>query len=284
MRKSIYKICLITCTVLFGCSTLNRLTQEVYMPLQAEMSAPELYRLTYEQANFLLNIRMKNANATTVKLTGYEYEISLPDTVFICRSFHIARQISPESVYDIKLPFQILHKSLGQKVNANKAEFKIKIVLKFSAGFKGLAQEVQLEQFGVLPLPCLPELSVESLHLNSIQVSDAEMTMFVKFVNPNIFDFTLTRFYYTLSIEKNVWKRYDFHYPILLKSESERMLRLPMKVDFFEKGFEVFRLLNEERPYHYGFEGGIVVSPELLQMQSTSFRFMKEGVIKPVGL
>ncbi len=268
-----------------SCSSVKELVRENFKKPQVNFAGAKLDRLSFEEIGLRFDINVANPNPIGVKLTGFDFDFLLNERSFVQGANDTGveipangRQIVPVLV---SMKFDDVYQTFAGLRNQDSTSYKINAGVSFDLPFLG-PQRIPVSQSGSVPLIKIPKIGVESLRLERLNFTGAELNLRVRINNPNPFSFLLNQLNYRLEINGAEWLEgaSDLSQPVNAKGES--ILTLPMALNFLQIGSSAAQLLRGNAAVNYRFHGSADLSSSLPVFGAANLPFDQTGEIRIV--
>jgi LEA14-like dessication related protein len=240
-------------------------------------------RLDFERVNMAFGIKVDNPNPVGIQLAGLDYELKLGGNSFASGQQNKQMQLSASGSSRFELPLSIAFKEIYQGLNNLKGKDEVPYELT-----TGLMIDVPLlgrirypvKTQGILPLPRLPTISVQTLSLDKLNFSGATLTLNLAVDNPNAFSIALDKLNYDLKVNGKRWASGDMQSLGAISSQQKNMIRLPVSLNFIELGSGLYGLLNSGDNLNYSLSGKLDASSDHPLIGNFAMPFDNNGLVK----
>lgn len=277
-------ICLALSTIfLCSCSMFGGIAAKAMKKPEAEFTKGILTGLSFDTADFLFDLKIKNPNHLGLKLVGLSYEFSLNKNTFLTGKQNKNLEIKAGSESIIQLPISLnyvkLYKTFKSLINEDKSKYQIKCVISFDVPILG-AVSIPLSMKGDFPLPKFPIVALVGLKLKKLTLAGAEVQLDIKLKNPNAFSMMLKRFHYQFDVNGLNWVSARIEEATTLRKKGESVIEIPIKLNFRKVGQSVSRIFIEDKGLNYRLKTRLDLAIKLPLMKQVSIPFESSGSIK----
>jgi LEA14-like dessication related protein len=280
-------ICLILSAVfLSSCSAFHSLLGEVKIRKpQVEFAAGRLSRLSFDGADFLFDLKIRNPNSLGLKLAGFDYDFLINGASFIKgkQEKELAIEAQGESIVQLPLSlgFADLYRTFQSLRDQDISTYRLNCGFSFDVPVLGVVN-VPVSKEGEFPLLKLPKVNLGALKLDNLTLSGADLKLSIRLSNPNAFSMILDRFHYQLEINRQNWVSGDTGDKIQIEEKGESLIEIPISLDFFQMGRSVYQALTGDESLNYQFGGEFDLTTSVPLLGQVSLPFDRSGRIELV--
>ncbi len=249
-----------------SCTTLGELGRSVINEPSVSYKSMKFNEMNFDQVGLLFDFEISNPNAIGIKATGFDYSFAIDGNEFLtgrnANGFEIAgRSTSPMQI-PVSLGFNEILKTGSSIIRNDSISYTIQSSIQFDVPVLGIVN-VPVESSGQLPVPRLPTVSVEGFSIKNISISGAELLLRLKWFNPNSFGITLGNLNYNLDVQGNRWASATVANRSTLASKDEKIIEIPIRLDFVSLGSGVYRMLTGGGAMPYSVSGNAKLDVDL---------------------
>jgi Late embryogenesis abundant protein len=195
-------------------------------------------------------LEIANSARSTYVLTEYDYRVVVEGTDYFALKTGLESPIPVEknTATHISLPVKITYPDLLERVplvaGLPKAACYVTGLLIF-ADSRGKQEKIPFAFSGDFPIFRDLEVEVKPLAVKTLTIGGTEFTLSFSFRNRNSFELTLKRLAYKFEAEGRTLAEGTIPGEKKIESQGEATFSLPLMLDFFEVGREVFDILNK---------------------------------------
>lgn len=280
-------ICLILGAMLLcSCSAFRGLLGGVGIERpQVDFTAGRLTTLSFDAADFLFDLRIRNPNPLGVKLAGFDYDFLIDGNSFLKGKQEREVEIEAKGESTVQLPLSLRFVDLYQTFKGLRDQdistYQLNCGFSFDLPVLGVVN-VPVSKEGNFPLLKLPKVDLDALKLKSLSLSGAELQLMVRLSNPNALSMMLERFQYHLEINGMRWISGDLKENIQVTSKSESHIEIPISLDLLQMGRSVYQILTGGESLRYQFGGELDLTTSIALLSNVSLPFDRSGSIKVI--
>ncbi len=206
-------------------------------------------------------VNITNPSSRDYFLSGYEYRFIVNQTDYLQLQTGLEEGIKVERrgetlvAFPVKITYENLFRIIPAMKNESHAICNLVGWARFSDGRRERGK-VALAFTGEFPIFWKPELEFVQLRINALTIGGAEINFQLKFKNKNSFELMVDRISYTLSAAGYEIDKGTIPGDKNIDEQGEKLFSLPILLDFFEVGKEVYNVLN--KPSTQGHFKGVV--------------------------
>ena len=278
-------ICSVLVTILLSaCSTFFGLLDEAKPKRpQVEFAGARLSGLSFDTADFLFDLKIRNPNPLGLKMAGFDYDFLINGTSFIKGDQKEELEIEPQGESTIHLPlslgFMDLYQTFQNLRNQDVSTYQLKCGFSFDVPILGLVN-IPVSKSGEFPLLKLPEVSLGALKLESLNLSGAKLQLRVGVNNPNAFSMVLDRLQYHLEVNDLNWISGDMEKHMQVAEKGESFIEIPIFLNFLQIGRSAYQVLTGDKNLGYQFAGKIDLATSIPLLGQVNLPFDRSGQVK----
>ena len=267
---------------LFGCATVQEMAEKTFEKPKLSVEGARVQKLSFEDVTMLFDIRIENPNIFGLSLAGLTYDFKLNDNLFFKGEENTGISIPAQDVSVVQLPltfrYDNVYKTIRGLDKSDKTRYGIDLELAFDIPVIGF-RPFSLSHYGEFPLPKLPSLTVDSIKLEKLTVSQADLSLNLKVKNPNVFAFAVNKMNYNLVVSEQEWLNGFSEVATNVAAKQESIISFPISLKFLQIGRTVFTLLNSGKELDYQLKGGFKIAPALSLIPEIELPFDESGKI-----
>ncbi len=199
---------------------------------------------------FVFHVNIANSSSKDYFLSGYEYRFIVNQTDYLQLQTELEEGIRIEARGEtlVAFPVKITYENLFRTIPEMKNELHVMCNLVGWARFSDVRRErgkLALAFTGDFPIFWKPELQLVRLQVNTLTIGGADIEFAVKFQNKNRFDLMVDRISYTLTLAGYKIEKGTIAGDKNIDKQGEKLFSLPLLLDFFDIGKEVYNVLNK---------------------------------------
>jgi len=277
----IFIICLIAITIfLSACSVFQGFVSENVKEPKVDFVGAKLSGLSLDAVDLLFDLKIENPNRVGVKLAGLDYDLFLDGNSFVKGNQDKGIEIPSAGAETIQLPvslrFSDIYKTFENLKDQGASNYQIKCGFSFDVPVLGVVR-VPVSKSGEFPLIKLPKLSLDSLKLDRLTLTGADLKLGLKLNNPNVFSMVLGGLNYQFKLNKQDIISGLSNNSTQIKGKGDSMIEIPISLDFFKVGKSVYQILNGNKNLDYGLDGKLDLTTSLPLLGQVSLPFNLSG-------
>ena len=233
---------LVTHIVLMGKASVEK-------DLAISLSESQIQDLSLQGLSLVFYVKIANSSSKDYYLSGYEYRFVVNQTDYIQLKTGLEEnKIKIDALKDnfISFPIKITYVHLFQVVkgleNQDKVSCYLTGIMNFSDGQKEKGK-LPFAFSGEFPLFKPPDIAILKLKINNMTIGGADLNVDVKLTNNNGFELMVDKITYKLQLQTKPIGQGEIKGDKNIKSHQSRTFGLPLLLNFFEVGKEVYDIL-----------------------------------------
>jgi len=246
MKRKFYLfiILLVINTAFLGAGSIQK-------DLTIALSEKQIQNLSLQGLALVFYVKIANSSSNNYYLSGYDYRFVVNQTGYIQLKTSLGEnKIRVDALKDtlIFFPVKITYQHLFQVVNGlegkEKASCYLTGVMNFSDGKKEKGK-LPFAFSGEFPLFKTPAIEIVKLQINSLTIGGADLNVDIKLTNNNGFKLLVNRIIYKLQLQAKPIGEGEIKENKNLKNRQSRTFSLPLLLNFFEVGKDVYNILRQ---------------------------------------
>jgi LEA14-like dessication related protein len=265
------------------CADLMKVIQKgsVQNP-DVRISKTKLTGLSFDQADLVFDIEIKNPNPIGISLAGFDYDLLLNNHSFLSGEQNKQLEIKANDIALIQIPLSLLYDSIFKTYQSLKSEDKIKYSLKTGLSFDlpvlGKVR-IPVSTSGDIPTLKLPTISLNSIDLKKLTFTGAEFDLAIGINNPNSWGIIINSLQYGLTINQSKWAIGNLSKEMDIHGNKESELHIPFSLNFLQIGSSLYQELSSAKSLNYQFDGEANLSSSLEMLGQFKLPFDLTGKI-----
>ena len=266
---------------IYSCATLNTILNQMNVQKPTvEITNAQISDLSFDDLNLLFDIQIKNPNTVGINLAGFDYELLINENSFISGNQPDQLQIAANNQNTVQLPVKLkfldIYNTFVDLKNNNNSKYQIKCGLNFNLPVLGETR-IPISKSGDIPLLKLPKISFNSVKLDNINFSGANLMLEVKFKNPNAFSMLIEQMNYNFQVNGNNWLSGKANQKTSTSQNGESIIQIPVSLDFLQMGSSLFQLVSGGKNLNYNFKGNLDIKNSHPLLQNLTLPFDQTG-------
>lgn len=276
-----YLLPLLIIIIMGGCQTLGDIINSIQKP-SLSVEDVRISSFNFQEMQLVYDVKVINPNVVSLQMLDYEYSLDINEQSFVKGTQSKGIQIGANDTSIVEIPMTIGFSDLFDTIKGISEKDESTYGFLSTMGFElpGLGRtEVPISKDGTLPIIKTPSLSVESLKVESISPTNADLQLSLQFDNPNGFDFRIDRFAYDLEVDRSEWASGNALENLTIEKNGATQLQIPLSVSITSIGLSAYQILRGSASPDYTLSGtfGFTMFHELLG--STEFNFERSGQV-----
>lgn len=275
---------LLAAAIIFvNCASVQQLMQ-MQRP-GVEVDRVRISGLSFENIDLLFDLKVNNPNSIKISLAAFDYDFLLSGNSFVNgrQDKGLNIEANGESIVQIpiSLKFADIFQTYQNLKNNDSTDYELKAGFAFDIPVLGDVR-VPVIQRGMLPMVKLPNFSIQSLKLDQLTFSGADLTLRVAVDNPNAFALNLKKMDYQFAVNGKSWISGVSQYVKQVNQKGTGMIDIPISLSFAEVGKSVYQMLTGSSQLNYDFSGNFDVSTSIAQFGTVKLPVQKTGAVSPI--
>jgi LEA14-like dessication related protein len=266
--------------LLGGCASLAQLL--VVERPTASVDAIRITGLSFDGIELTADLTIDNPNPVGISLSELSYQLDIEQAPVLSGTTPDGLVIESFGQSQISVPLAVGFDEIRSVVeiasNQSELAYLFTTVLTFELPVIGEVA-VPLQGEGMLPVIRLPRLTVSSLELDSIGLTQANLRLSLEVENPNAFPLGLEQLQYAFSVQDQLWLDGGTERSVSIGQFGAEEIDLVFSLSFLSFGRSVRDLLLGDNAIRYEFDGAITVDPGLPLLTSTTIPYQLRGSI-----
>jgi len=123
----------------------------------------------------------------------------------------------------------------------------------------------------------LPKISFNSVKLDNINFSGANLMLEVKFKNPNAFSMLIDQMNYNFQVNGKNWLSGKANQQAKTNQNGESIIQIPVSLNFLQMGSSLFQVISGGKNLNYNFTGNLDIQNSHPLLQNLSLPFDQTG-------
>ena len=267
-----------------GCASVEEFIKKNIQLPKVKFSGAKISGLSFEAVDLLFELEITNPNPAGIHLVELDYEFLLNNNSFLKGKQEHGLEINARSTDIVQIPLSLnfvdVYNTFQGLINQDSTTYEISAGLSFNIQILGAPQQISIRKRGTLPLLKPPKISLASLKLHNLNLTGADLSLNVKLINPNAFEFIVKRMEYDFEINGSQWLSGNSQKNLQISAKDESLLNFPISLNFFQIGRSVVQLLKNNQPLEYRFTGGMDLDSSLPFLGAVHLPFDRSGEIR----
>ena len=264
----------------FHCDTVQQLAKIQKPTLSVERV--KITSLNFESIGLTFDLKVFNPNKLAVTLAGFDYDFLLNDASFLKGSRDTVQTIKAKGESILQIPIRLGFRDLYRTFQGLKAQdstaYKLNCGLSFNLPILGKTR-IPVSKTGFLPLPKLLKIKVQSLKLNKLGFTGADLLLNLQLDNPNAFRVFLNKLNYHFTVDGQSWVSVLLNQQQEVGAKGKNILSIPISLNFLKMGKTALQLLQGNKSLDYKLGGDMNIRTSLPMFDEVNIPVQKSGKI-----
>ena len=267
-------------SALGGCETMSNLLKDMDKP-SASISGVSFQDISLNDITMLFDVDVRNPYDVPLPLVNVSYGLASKGSKFVEGQADVQGTVPARGKKTIQLPAKISFASLLGAVSGVKMgsvlPYRAEMGLSVDAPAVGRLT-LPITKEGELPVPAVPDVSLESVEWKSLTLQNAEAALKLKVVNTNNFPLDLSKLAYSLSLGDTPIAQASLSKAAKFSKGGSGTLEIPISLKPSNLGLAAFNMLTGNNA-SYSLSGNMDVGTPFGSM---NMPFAKNGSTKMV--
>ncbi len=245
-----------------GCSELDNLLKNP----EAKIESIEIINIDFTSLTLQVNVEISNPNPVGITLDAYDYGLSIQGNEWLS-----GRQEKPVSLKAggksiIPIPVEITYQELLSTIESfpgsESVPVGIRMGLEIAFPYMG-GIRLEVSGKGDIPILKIPLIQPNSINVDRVTLSGAEITLSFNIVNPNSSALIVNTAEGQVIVSDNEWGSISTNGAVKVPPRSSRNINLKMNIDFAEVGRSAWNLLTGNGHADIRIEGDMDISMDM---------------------
>lgn len=252
-RRAVFGLIGLAATALLGgCAAVKDYVKEP----QVDLRDVRVTAMSLADATVAFDLDVTNPNPMGVSMKGLSYQLQLENETLFRGSLEERLRIGANETSRLSLPFTLSYKDVMGSVQALRGNKEIKYRISGDANFGLIA--VPYEHTGTLPVPSLPQVSLQSLNVKNLSFTGADLELGLKVKNANNFPIRFNGLDYQLKLGGASVMKGQSRQAFSVDRNQAGTLRLPISLDYGRVA-ELAQALRQGSSLPVAFSGNVKV-------------------------
>jgi len=277
---------LIPCALLLlvSCAEVKELAKitDIKEP-SISLAGTQLTALTFDGAEFMLDLNVGNPNPVPIKLAGFDYALNIDGKTLTHGKQNSGIDIGAKNRSQIKVPVAVkfsdlraLMKGFGDK---DSVPFNIDANIQVNLPLLGV-RSIAVSYKNELPVPKAPSVSVKNLSVDKVNLTNAVVKLNLEVDNPNSFSVDLTKLNYDLAVNGQQWAKSSAINVARINENAKSTISIPIRLEFATMGMSLYKTLKSSAAMDYKFQGDMNLDTSLPLLNNVNMPINKSGSVR----
>lgn len=243
---------------------------------EIDLQSVEIQNLTFKTVDLVFNMGVRNPNTIPIRLSRLDYTLFLNDRQFLKGERGNPVTIGANSTTTVDIPLTVqydtVYSTYRTLAGQDSVPYRGEIGLIFNLPVLGDVR-IPVTRRGYLPLVQTPQVNVESVEIESIRPTGADLILNVLLDNPNSFSLLMRRLTYDFLVSDQTWAVGTTREEVSIDSGRRSTFEIPLSINFLSVGQSVYRILTDSQALNYRFRGNILFQSPHPLIREINFPF-----------
>ncbi len=269
---------LATAVLINSCANLGNMFKNP----EAKIISVELIQVDFTSLSLEVMVEISNPNPVGITLSAYDYGLTISEKTLLEGRFEEPISLKENGSTTVPVPIKMTYKdipSIGAAIQTGKSlpvgiELGLEITFPYMGGLR-------MDISGSVEIPILrrPVLQPQSIRVERINLSGADILLSIKVENPNEFTLTLDTAEGNLTVSDNEWGRISAESDVSIPPHESSIINLRMQVDFVEAGRSAFALLTGNGNANIRINGTMDIDMDLPEFKGEALPWNSEAKV-----
>jgi LEA14-like dessication related protein len=216
----------VAAAVLGGCAAMKDYVKEPEVDLQDV----RVTDMSLADATLAFDLDITNPNPLGISMQGLSYKLELEDKTFFEGSRDEGLRIGAHDKSRLTIPIKLGYKDVLGTFDALRGNKDVKYRISGNAKFGPFS--IPYEQMGTVPVPQLPDVSLQSLRVEKVTFSGAQLALGLRVKNANRFPIRFNGLDYSLKLGDASVLNGKSRQAFSVDPNGTGTLRLPISLDY----------------------------------------------------
>ena len=247
------------------------------------LASTQLTNLTFEGAELMLSLDVKNPNPIPIKLSGFDYALSVDGKTLTHGKQKNGLEIRARDRSVIELPVGIVFSDLMALAKGfadkDSVPFNIDANIEVNLPILGV-RSIPVSYKNQIPLPKAPSLSVKKLSVDKVNLTNATVKLELEVDNPNSFGVDLNRLNYDLAVNGQQWAKSSAIDVARIDKNTKSTISIPIRLEFATMGMTLYKTLTSSASMDYRLQGDMNLDTTLPLLKNVNMPINKSGSVR----
>lgn len=266
--------------LLSGCAVIQN--SGLWKQPEIKVSSIEISYLDFERTTLNIGLDISNPNPYKISAGRLDYSFKTDDKEIFAGEQNEPLILEPGKSSIIVLPLTFTFNKIFAAVSEAKDKDMINYV--FSGGITlnvpgGGNIRIPFSASDTVPVPKIPQIKVERLKIEAINLLSAGMKLGIRVKNPNSFKINLKKYNYLFELDNIQIGSGKSDQGVSVGQGEDKLIEFPLNVSFANAGIALYRILTSGKSHDYFFKIEGEAGTDLDFMSSFPIKTEKKGKI-----
>jgi LEA14-like dessication related protein len=224
---------------------------------QVKVSSLKITSLNFEKIDLNIEIDVTNSNPYPIVAGKLDYSLKIHENEIFSGIQDKSINLESQKTVKVTFPVSIMFNKIFSAVSESKNQDIIKY--NFSGGIRidmpgGGQIRIPFSATDEIPVPKVPNIKVEGLKIEQINLFSAAMKLGIKVNNPNSFKINLKKYNYIFELNNNQIGSGSSDSGFSIEPKSQQLIEFPFNVSFANAGIALYKILTSDSSPDYLFK------------------------------
>ncbi len=216
--------------IFLSCQSLQQLVQSP----SVKIAGVKLDNINFQSVTLDFDLQVHNPNGFGMNLSGYTYRFALQDKELLSGNETKGVSVAAQGESHVHIPLTLQFKEIYSLIQNTKSLDSLAYQLSGSITPSGIFSNltVPFSKSGSLPNIRIPEVSLQGLKVNKLNLTGIDLNLVMRLKNPNTFGFNLGKLNYAIQLAGQSVATGETSQAAAVPSKGTGEIRLPIKLDF----------------------------------------------------
>jgi LEA14-like dessication related protein len=224
---------------LFNCATLQQFVKKPTVAFQKT----ELGHASFSESTLIFHFHIQNPNPISITARKFVYHLNLNGKPFLQGTVDQGIHVQARGTAPFQLPVTIEYfnffKSIQEFLQSKRVDYELKGSITIGPF------DIPYQTAGQLPVPELPDLSLQRVTINNISFTGASLTFLINSKNSNAFSIKPTGLHYNIALADIPFASGNVENIETWEADRETTLKIPLHISFLKLGQSAYQLLTK---------------------------------------
>ncbi len=217
-------------TLLCGCQSLQQLVQAP----SVNVAGVKLQDISFQAVTLDFDLKVHNPNGFGASLNGFDYKFALEEKELFSGNNNNPLTIPAMGESHVHIPLTLNFKEIYGLIQNTKSLDSLKYQISGNLAPGGLLSgfPIPFSKSGSLPNIRLPEVALQGLKVNKINLTGIDLDLAIKMKNPNSFGFDIGKLDYSIQLAGQPVASGMAEKLVSVAKKGTGEIHLPIKLDF----------------------------------------------------
>jgi len=230
-----------------------------------------------------MSVLIKNQLPFSLTADSFEYQLYINDAEVMKSRYKNRISLSANDSSWLKLPVTVFNHDLDSLIDANEARRIDSAEYRMYASFNTdilFNKKLNVTVKRYLPLIHIPDVKVEDIQVDSLNLKRANIILHASIRNDNVFEIKIRDYSYEMQIQDHDLIKGTVKGLTTLKSKGTTDLSIPVTISFKEFGKTLFELLKKGKKVEYKLTLNLTIESDIDMIKRSKAIIKSSGTVK----